>query len=125
MCNTAKPALQEVRTGRGGGYNERQEMCVRRCLMFTAMMVVVGVVVVVTLMCIVLVVWDSRRASKKKKAQEEADAAAGNESDEYDDFGLKRKRFRGKAPVARCVACDCDSARVPPADCAHPCSSAR
>ena len=28
VCNTLKPTLQEQRTGRGGGYNERQEMCV-------------------------------------------------------------------------------------------------
>lgn len=58
-CNTLKPTLQDPRTGRGGGYNERQEI-----------------------------------ASKKAAAAKEI--MGGYDSDEYDDFGRKRKRFRGK-----------------------------
>ena len=43
--------------------------------------------------------------SASKKAAAAAKEEEGNDSDEYDDFGRKRKRFRSKGVVKGCVGC--------------------
>ena len=48
------------------------------------------------LACVLLAVGPVRSCSASKKAAAAKEIMGGYDSDEYDDFGRKRKRFRGK-----------------------------